>query len=155
MERFQGPTLVKHSPQKTVIIVGTIDKSPLIQQLSQSGKIDTAPIDNKWESFISQVVEKPLPGVDRALVIAGSDMRGTIFGLYDISEQIGVSPWWWFADVAIRKREGIWALPGKKIQGPPSVKYRGIFLNDEQPGLTNWIKYVYSSRSFCFLGYIG
>ncbi|RDL33349.1 Uncharacterized protein BP5553_08788 [Venustampulla echinocandica] len=142
-ERFEGPTLVNNSPQKTVIIVGTIHKSPLIRQLAQAGKIDTTPILHKWESFISQVVVNPLPGVDRALVIAGSDMRGTIFGLYDISEQIGVSPWWWWADVVVRKREGVWALPGTKVQGPPTVKYRGIFLNDEQPGLTNWINSNY------------
>ena len=67
-------------------------------------------------------------------------MRGTIFGLYDVSEQIGVSPWWWFADVPVRKAAGVWALDTKKVQGSPSVKYRGIFINDEQPGLTNWIK---------------
>lgn len=89
---------------------------------------------------MSEVVQSPLPGVGRALVIAGSDKRGTIFGLYDVSEQIGVSPWLWFADVPAKKASGVWALPTKKVQGPPSVKFRGIFINDEQPGLTNWIK---------------
>ena len=102
------------------------------------------PIMGQWESFISQVVTSPLPGVDKALVIAGSDLRGTVFGLYDISEQIGVSPWYWFADVPQRKSEGVWALATTKLQGPPSIKYRGIFINDEQPGLTNWIKYAFS-----------
>lgn len=75
-------------------------------------------------------------------MIAGADLRGTIYGLYDVSEQIGVSPWWWFADVPVRKASGVWALGGTKVQGSPSVKYRGIFINDEQPGLTNWIKYT-------------
>jgi hypothetical protein len=97
-------------------------------------------IEGQWEAFTSQVVPNPLPGVSQALVIAGSDMRGTIYGVYDVSEQIGVSPWWWWADVPVRKAAGIWALSNvKKVQGSPSVKYRGIFINDEQPALTNWI----------------
>jgi hypothetical protein len=78
-------------------------------------------------------------GTARALVVAGSDPRGTIYGIYDISEQIGVSPWYWWADVPIRRRDDIYALPGPKVQGSPSVKYRGIFLNDEQPGLSSWV----------------
>lgn len=102
---------------------------------------------------VSQVVPNPLPGVDRALVIAGSDQRGTIFGIYDLSEQIGVSPWYWWADVPVRKREGVWALGsatgagdngtksgGRKVQGEPTVRYRGLFINDEQPALTNWVE---------------
>jgi len=75
-------------------------------------------------------------------------LRGTIFGLYDVSEQSGVSPWWWFADVAIKKSAGIWALGGKKIQKSPSVRYRGIFLNDEQPALTNWINSNYEPGKY-------
>jgi hypothetical protein len=105
-------------------------------------KFSELPIHGKWESYITHVVDNPLPGVDRALVIAGSDMRGTIYGLYDVSEAMGVSPWWWFADVPIKKAEGVWALEGRKTQRSPSVKYRGFFVNDEQPALTNWIKYA-------------
>jgi hypothetical protein len=141
-QNFTGPTLINKSKSKTVIIAGTIGKSSLINTLISSGKLDASAIEGKWESFISEVISNPLRGVDRALVIAGSDLRGTIFGLYDVSEQIGVSPWWWFADVPARKAAGVWALGGRKVQGSPSVKYRGIFINDEQPGLTNWIKYV-------------
>jgi hypothetical protein len=143
-QNFTGPTLLTNSKSKTVIIAGTIGKSDVINALVASGKLDVKSIQDRWESFISQVITSPLPGVDKALVIAGSDLRGTIYGLYDISEQIGVSPWWWFADVPVRKASGVWALATKKVQGPPSVKYRGIFINDEQPGLTNWIKYVSS-----------
>lgn len=144
-QHFTGPTLVSNSRSKTVIIAGTIGKSDVINALVSSHKLDVSGIKNRWESFVSQVIDKPLPGVDRALVIAGSDMRGTIYGLYDVSEQIGVSPWYWFADVPVRKAKGIWALSKvKKVQKDPSVKYRGIFINDEQPALTNWIKYVYS-----------
>jgi hypothetical protein len=113
----------------------------VINALISSGKLNVSSIQGQWESFISQVVDSPLPGIEKALVIAGSDLRGTVFGLYDVSEQIGVSPWWWFADVPVRKAEGVWALSDeRKVQGPPSVKYRGIFINDEAPALTNWIK---------------
>src|SRR5262249_15536320 len=74
-----------------------------------------------------------LPGVDRALVIAGSDKRGTIYGIYDLSEQIGVSPWYWWADVPVRRRGSLHVLPGRHTRGSPAVKYRGIFINDENP----------------------
>lgn len=122
-ETFTGPTLISNSSAKTVIIAGTIEKSDLIDALVSSHRLDISAIENRWESFISQVVDSPLPGVEKALVIAGSDMRGTIFGLYDVSEQIGVSPWWWFADVPVRKAKGIWALTdAKKVQKEPSVK---------------------------------
>lgn len=141
-QNFTGPTLINNSKAQTVIIAGTIGKSDVISQLVSSGKLDVSAIEGQWESFISEVISNPLPGVDKALVIAGADLRGTIFGLYDVSEQIGVSPWWWFADVPVRKAAGVWALDEKKTQGPPSVKYRGIFINDEQPALTNWIKWV-------------
>jgi len=139
-ENFTGPTLVSGSSAKTVIIAGTIGKSDVINALIASGKLDPKPVLGQWEAFISQVVTNPLPGVDHALVIAGADIRGTIFGLYDVSEQIGVSPWWWWSDVPVKKASGVWALGETKVQGSPSIKYRGIFINDEQPALTNWIK---------------
>src|ERR1041384_58482 len=81
------------------ILIGTIGKSAVIDQLIREGKIEVADIAGKWESALIQVVENPLPGVARALVIAGSDKRGTIYGVYDLSAQIGVSPWHWWADV--------------------------------------------------------
>ncbi|KAL5314469.1 hypothetical protein ACEPPN_017109 [Leptodophora sp. 'Broadleaf-Isolate-01'] len=137
-QNFTGPTLLSSSSAKTVIITGTIGKSSVINALVASGKLDVSAVKGKWESFISQVIVSPLPGVDKALVIAGSDLRGTVYGLYDVSEGMGVSPWYWWADVPIKKRSGVWAKEGKKVQAAPSVKYRGIFINDEQPGLTNW-----------------
>lgn len=96
-------------------------------------------IEGKWESFASKVVMDPIPGCSQALVIAGSMPRGTIYGIYDISEQIGVSPWYFWADVPVAPNKAIYALRGQKTQGPPSVDFRGLFLNDEQPGLTNWV----------------
>jgi hypothetical protein len=124
----------------SVVIAGTIGKSPLIDGLISAGKINVNAVKGKWESYVSQLVSDPAPGISSALVLAGSDKRGTIFAIYDISEQIGVSPWYWWADVPAKKKTAIYALPTIKTQGPPSIKYRGIFLNDEQPALTNWVK---------------
>jgi hypothetical protein len=132
---------------KTAIIIGTIGHSALIEQLSAAGKIDVKPIAGKWESFLSEVVDAPFPGVERALVIVGSDKRGTIFGIYDLSEQIGVSPWYWWADVPVSHHDEIFVRAGKWIVGEPTVKYRGIFLNDEAPDLTNWIREKFGTVS--------
>ncbi len=82
-----------------VVLIGTIGKSPLIDALVKAKKLDVSGIAGKWESAVTTIVERPMPGVRRALVIAGADKRGTIYGIYDLSEQIGVSPWYWWADV--------------------------------------------------------
>ncbi|KAF2828740.1 hypothetical protein CC86DRAFT_347184 [Ophiobolus disseminans] len=126
-----------------VIIAGTVGKSPIIDNLIASKKLDASAIKGKWESFTSQLVSNPAEGISTALVLAGSDKRGTIYAIYDISEQIGVSPWYWWADVPPKKKTDIYALPTVKTQGSPSIKYRGIFLNDEQPALTGWVKANY------------
>ena len=123
-----------------VVIAGTLGKNALIDQLIKSGKIKPDEIAGKWESFLIVTVSNPFPGVKQALVIAGSDKRGTIYGLYEVSEQIGVSPWYWWADVPARHRKAISILAGTYVQGPPIVKYRGIFINDEAPALTGWAK---------------
>ena len=136
------PSAIAHeaSPHgKTVILVGTIGKSEIIDQLIREKKIDVSQISGKWESFLIQVVPRPMPGVDSALVICGSDKRGTIYGVYDLSEQIGVSPWYFWADVPPTHHDALFVKAGTFAQGPPAVKYRGIFLNDEAPDLSNWI----------------
>jgi len=120
-----------------VIIVGSVDKSKFIKQLADTGKIDVSGIKGKWESFLIKTVDNPLPGVEQALVIAGSDKRGTIFGIYELSEQIGVSPWYWWADVTPQKKDSLYVKPGSYVQGEPTVRYRGIFINDEYM-LTQW-----------------
>lgn len=131
---------LESTSRASVIIIGTIGKSDLIDRLIRERKIDVTAIAGKWESFFVQVVSKPLPGVARGLIIAGSDKRGTIYGIYDLSEQIGVSPWYWWADVPVVHRDALFVKPGKYVQGPPAVKYRGIFLNDEAPSLTGWVQ---------------
>ncbi|KKP06738.1 hypothetical protein THAR02_01123 [Trichoderma harzianum] len=126
-------------PARSCIVIGSLTKSPLIQQLKEQGKIDPSQIEGKWESWITTVVHEPFDGYDDALVIAGSDKRGTIFGTYSLSEQIGVSPWHWWADVPPKKQQQIYALPVTTSNGEPSVKYRGIFINDECPGMDSWV----------------
>ena len=121
--------------EKEIIIAGTIGNSQVIERLIKSKKIDVSGIEGKWECYLIQVVNKPLPGISKALVVAGSDKRGTIYGIYDISEMIGVSPWYWWADVPVNHKDALFVKEGRYVQGPPSVKYRGIFLNDEAPAL--------------------
>jgi hypothetical protein len=128
---------------RTPIIIGTVGKSPLIDQLVAAGKIDVSAIQGKWESYFTQVVANPLPGVDSALVICGSDKRGTIYGIYDLSEEAGQSPWYYWADVPAKKHEALYVKAGKYAVGEPSVKYRGIFFNDEAPSLSNYVKAKY------------
>lgn len=141
-------TLLHNASTATTIIAGTIDKSSLIDSMISEGKINISSIDGQWESFVTQLVYSPVDGVDAALVIAGSDKRGTIYGLYDVSEQIGVSPWYWWADVAVESQSSIYALNTTKVQKPPSIKYRGIFLNDEQPALNNWVVENYPNGEY-------
>jgi len=123
-----------------VVLVGTVDRSPLLEQLERAGKLDLAELRGRWEMAITQVVEQPLPGVERALVIAGSDARGTIFGVYDLSRQIGVSPWHYWDDVPAEQHAELYVLPGRHSQGEPAVKYRGFFINDEDPALGTWAR---------------
>jgi hypothetical protein len=123
-----------------LVLIGTLGKSPLIDALVSSGKLDVSELSGRWEMSITQTVEQPLPNVERALVIAGSDARGTIYGLYDLSKQIGVSPWYYWDDVPARRRSALYVLPGRHSQGEPAVKYRGFFINDEDPALGRWAR---------------
>jgi hypothetical protein len=133
------------SPAGIAVIVGTLGKSSLVDNLIKAGKLNAGTISGKWESFIIATVDHPVPGVEQALVIAGSDKRGTIYGIYEISEQIGVSPWHFWADVPPQHHEKLFIKAGTYVQGPPAVKYRGIFINDEAPDLTGWINEKFGS----------
>jgi hypothetical protein len=122
-----------------LVVVGTIGHSPTVDRLIAEGKLDASGVAGQWEGFVQQVVEDPLPGVARALVIAGADRRGAIFGAYDLSERIGVSPWTWWADVPVRVQKDLAVSAGRRVQ-KPVVKYRGIFINDEEPALAGWAR---------------
>ncbi len=128
---------------KEAILIGTLGRSGIIDQLVREKKIDVSGVAGKWEAALIQVVDTPLPGLDRALVIAGSDKRGTIYGVYDLSEQLGVSPWHWWADVPPKQHKQLFVSAGRHVLGSPGVKYRGIFINDEGPALMTWARKKY------------
>jgi hypothetical protein len=120
------------------VIIGTIGKSPLIDEMVARGRLDVSGIKGKWETTVEQIVDNPLPGVRRAFVIAGSDQRGTVYGVYDLSKNIGVSPWYFWDDVPVAHAGALYVLPGRHSQGTPAVKYRGFFINDENPATGTW-----------------
>ncbi len=123
---------------RDVVIVGTIGRSPVVDRLIAEGKLDVTDVEGRWETSLAQVVSAPWEGVERALVLAGSDPRGTIFAAYELSRQMGVSPWYYWDDVPATQRDAVYARPGRFSRGEPAVKYRGFFINDEAPQLSTW-----------------
>lgn len=132
------PTIIQNPKGKKMLVIGTIEQSRWIQSLVASGKIEAKELEDQREKYIIQTIAQPFEGVDEAIVIAGSDKRGAIYGVYELSRQMGVSPWYYWADVPIQKHTTISIKKGKYTDGEPAVKYRGIFLNDEWPCLGNW-----------------
>ncbi len=125
------------------IVIGTIGKSRVLQHLVEASKLDLTGIEGKWEAFTIKVLSGTFGSTSNVLIIAGSDKRGAIYGVYDLSEQIGVSPWYWWADVPVRHRQSLFVKAGEYTAGPPAVKYRGIFINDEGPCLMTWARRKY------------
>ena len=122
------------------IIIGTVGKSEMIDRLAKEGKINRNELDGKNEKYIIQTVDDPRRDINKAIVIAGSDKRGTIYGIYELSRQIGVSPWYWWADVPVRQQYNLYVKPGKYTDDEPAVKLRGIFINDEAPAFQGWCR---------------
>ena len=134
------PELTNSVTDTQLLIIGSIDNSSWIKQLISTGKIPADELKGKNEKYILCTIKQPLEGVEEAVVIAGSDKRGTIYGIYELSAQMGVSPWHYWADVPIMQKQNISILPGTYTDGEPVIEYRGIFLNDEWPSLGNWAK---------------
>ena len=130
--------LKKADTVRPAIIVGTIGHSAAIDQLIKQKRINGNLLKGKREKFIITLI-------DGQLVIAGSDRRGTIYGIYELSQQMGVSPWYDWADVPIEHHDSIFVNKGIYTDGEPAVRYRGIFLNDEAPCLTSWVKNTYGT----------
>jgi hypothetical protein len=126
------------STAENLIIIGTVDQSSIINRLVEEKKLNVNEIKGKWEGYQIQVVREPFKGVNQALVIAGSDRRGTAFGVAELSKQMGVSPWYWWADVPVKKKKEIYFNKQGVTVDVPKVKYRGIFINDEAPALSGW-----------------
>ncbi|MEO6549327.1 MAG: glycosyl hydrolase 115 family protein [Ferruginibacter sp.] len=134
----------------TIIIIGSIEKSALLQQLIQQKKINIDTIKNKWEAYQVQGIYNPFANIGHALVIAGSDRRGTAYGVVELSRQIGVSPWYWWADVPVKKKTELYVNSNVLFTDSPKVKYRGIFINDEAPALSNWSKEKFGGFNHLF-----
>jgi hypothetical protein len=134
----QRPAVSAQPGGKTAILVGALGHSKLIDQIVAAKKVDVSRLTGAWESFIIASVDRPLPGVDKALVVIGSDRRGTAFGVYEVAQAMGVSPWAWWADVTPPHRDQLFVRSGVHRFGPPSVRYRGVFVNDEDWGLYPW-----------------
>lgn len=130
--------LKKADTARPAILVGTIGHSAAIDQLVKQKRINGNLLKGKREKFIITLI-------DGQLVIAGSDRRGTIYGIYELSQQMGVSPWYDWADVPVEHHDSIFVNKGIYTDGEPAVRYRGIFLNDEAPCLTSWVKNTYGT----------
>ncbi|OAL48891.1 hypothetical protein IQ07DRAFT_542687 [Pyrenochaeta sp. DS3sAY3a] len=130
---------LENPPTRGIILIGSVNRSKFVRELVEAeDSSSTQQLLGKWESFQTSVQACAWPIAERMLVLAGSDKRGTIFACYTLSEQIGVSPWHWWADVYIPPQERIYALSTTTHQGEPSVQFRGIFINDETPALIDW-----------------
>jgi hypothetical protein len=125
-----------------IILVGIAGHSADLRRMELRGEISTSAIQGKWEAALTTVLEQPTPepaqGLHHLLVVAGSDRRGTAFALFTLSRQMGVSPWYWWADVPVQHHENVTVHAHNALQAEPSVQYRGIFLNDEDWGLRPW-----------------
>lgn len=130
---------ITSSDSNARVIAGTIGKSAAIDQLVKSGKIDAKALNGKVEKYILNII-------DGKLVIAGSDRRGTVYGIYELSRQMGVSPWYYWMDVPVKKQKEVYVKDGIYTDGEPAVRYRGIFLNDEAPCLTTWVKNTFGTN---------
>lgn len=133
-----------------VLIIGTVGVDQSIDELIKKGKLNKDELSGKNEKYLIQNVTDPFDGIKEAIVIAGSDKRGTIYGIYELSKQIGVSPWYYWADVPIEKRSVLSFERGTYTDGEPAVKYRGIFLNDEAPALSGWSHTVFGGYNHKF-----
>jgi len=124
----------------SAIIIGTINSSAIIRQLVLEKKINTTKIEGKWDGYLVQSVKNPAKGIRQAIVIAGANNRGAAYGVFELSKQLGVSPWYWWADVPVKKKAAVYIRSNALINDAPKVKYRGIFINDEAPALSGWTK---------------
>ena len=143
----QAAASLQEIPAGPTVIAGTIGKSGLVDALVRKGLVDVDALQGKWESYLVQTVRHPSTGKP-LLVIAGSDRRGTAFGLTALGRAIGVSPWYWWADVVPQQRKSLYVQRGRFVQKEPSVQYRGIFINDERfGGWARWAEQTYDRET--------
>lgn len=144
LEKLTGhkATIVTSFPQSAdhVIIIGSLDSSAILKRFVKENRISVGNLTGQWEKFLMQTIDHPMKGINKALIVTGSDKRAVAYAVLELSKQMGVSPWYWWADVPVKKKKEIYFKNGLYIYGSPSVKYRGIFINDESPAFTGWAK---------------
>ena len=128
------PALNESTP---TILIGTVGVNKQIDAWVKQGLLSD--LKGKTEKFIIKTI-------GNQVVIAGSDKRGTVYGIYELSRQIGVSPWYYWADVPVEKHSDLYIIKGEYTDGEPAVRYRGLFLNDEAPCLTSWVKNTFGTN---------
>lgn len=137
-------------PYKNIIAIGSIDRSSLLKELTEKKKLTISSITNKWEAYQVRNIINPFGHVENILTIAGSDRRGTAYAVFELSKQMGVSPWYWWADVPVEKQKALYINTNVSLTDAPKVKYRGIFINDEAPALSNWSKEKFGGFNHTF-----
>ncbi|WP_367914710.1 glycosyl hydrolase 115 family protein [Leadbetterella sp. DM7] len=150
IEKVTGKKVkVVHTPATgSLIVIGSAEKSAWIRQLVKAGKIK---VGSGWEEYnISTLKEAK----NNLLVIAGSDRRGTAYGVFELSRQIGVSPWYWWADVPVKSKAHLYVSAHVNITDAPKVKYRGIFINDEAPALSGWSREKFGGFNSKFYAHV-
>lgn len=136
-----GKRLTVSGKQKTsayMVIIGTVGQNRTIDRFISEGKLNVSPIRNGWEQYIIQTLDNPDKDISKALVIAGCDRRGTAYGVFALSEVMGVDPLYWWADVPVKQKNALYVRITRHVSKAPSVKYRGIFINDEGWGIQPW-----------------
>jgi uncharacterized protein YbcI len=129
--------------RKNNIIIGTLSNGRMAKKMLAKNKAAVESLEYIWEGYWIQTI-------DKNLVIAGSDRRGLAYGVFELSRQIGVSPWYWWADVPVKKQTDLFINPKTVLRDAPGVKYRGIFINDEAPALSNWSKEKFGGFNHLF-----
>ena len=142
------------SPADSLVLVGELGKSALVDQLVAKGKLDVSDLQGRWDGYLIKHIDAPFADIGEAWVIVGANHRGAMYGIYDLSETIGVSPWYWWADVPVKKQTSLYLSPATRILEAPKVKYRGIFLNDEAPALTGWVHEKYGGYNADFYEHV-
>lgn len=136
-----------------VVVIAELGRSPVLDDLVARGKLHLDGLQGQWEGYAQAVVDQPWPGVARALVVAGADRRGAVYGTYDVSARIGVSPWAWWADVPVARQADVYLAAGAR-RDQPGVKYRGIFINDEAPALSTWAQARFGGANSAFYAHV-
>lgn len=130
-------TAGNNTNERSIVIIGTVSNSRIIRDLAKAGRLDVSGLFGGWEQYVITTVDRPMKGIAKALVIVGSDKRGAAYGALTLSERMGVSPFYWWSDIPVRRQPCVY-VSGSETSRRPTIKYRGLFINDEDWGFKPW-----------------